>query len=78
MLINEMKFKELTLMLVHTNLLSQTTRNLDYKIIFVAFNLHGSIYFFDLNIRVTKMQHFVYAAFSLISNLGILCNGYSL
>jgi hypothetical protein len=36
MLINEMKFEELTLKLVHTNLFSQTTRNLDNKIIFVV------------------------------------------
>jgi hypothetical protein len=78
MLINEIKFEELTLMLVHTNLFSQTTRNLDYKIIFIAVNLHGSIYFLGLNIRMRKMQPFVYPAFFLISNMGILCNEYSL
>jgi hypothetical protein len=78
MLINKMKFKELTLILVLTNLFSQTTRNLDYKIIFVAFNLYGPIYFLGLNIRVRKIQPFVYPAFYLISNLGILSNKYSL
>jgi len=71
-----MKFNELTLKLVCTNILSQ---NMDKKIIFIAFNLHGSRYFLHgLNIRVLKMQHFVCHAFSLISYLGILCNVYSL
>jgi hypothetical protein len=78
MLINDMKFEELTLMLVHTNLFSQTIRNLDYKIIFVSFNLYGSVYFLGLNIRARKMQPFVYPAFSLISNLDILHNMYLL
>jgi hypothetical protein len=63
MLFNEIKFEELILMLVHTNLLSQTIRNLDCKIIFVAFNLHGSVYFLGLNIRVRKMQHFCLPCF---------------
>jgi hypothetical protein len=38
-----MKFDELTLDLVRTDLQSQTTRNLENKIIFVAFNFHGTI-----------------------------------
>jgi len=54
-------------------------QNLEIKIIFVAFNLRGTIYFLHgLNIRAKKMQHFVYHAFSLISHLGILRNVYSL
>jgi hypothetical protein len=79
MLITEMKFEELTLKLIRTNLQSQTTRNLENKTIFVAFNLHGTIYFLHgLNILLRKMQPFVYPAFFLISHLGILHNVYSL
>jgi hypothetical protein len=79
MLITEMKFEELTLKLVRTDLRSQTTRNLENKIISVAFNLHGTIYFLHgLNIHLRKMQPFVYPAFFLISHLGILHNVYSL
>ena len=49
------------------------------KIIFVAFNLCGSIYFLHgLNICLRKMQPFVYLATSLISHLGVLHNEYSL
>jgi hypothetical protein len=49
------------------------------KIIFVAFNLRGTIYFHHgLNIHLKKMQHFVYPAFFLISHLDILHNVYSL
>jgi hypothetical protein len=61
MLITEMKFEELTLKLVRTDLRSQTTQNLENKIIFVAFNLHGTIYFLHgLNILLIKMQHAVF------------------
>jgi hypothetical protein len=56
MLVIEMKFKELTLELVHTDLWSQTTQNLEKKAISVAFNLRGTIYFLHgLNIHVKKM-----------------------
>jgi hypothetical protein len=73
MLINGMKFDELTLKLVRTNLSTHTTQNPEIEIIFVAFNLRGSIYFLHgLNIHVKKIQHFVYHAFSLISHLDIL------
>jgi hypothetical protein len=73
MLITEMKFKELTLELVHTNLWPKTTQNLEKKVIFVAFNICGTIYFLHgLNIHVKRMQHFVYSAFILISHLDIL------
>jgi hypothetical protein len=44
MLITGMKFEELTLELVRTDLRSKITQNLEKKIIFVAFNLRGTIY----------------------------------
>jgi hypothetical protein len=79
MLIIGMKFEELTLELVRTDLRSKTTQNLEKKIIFVAFNIRGTIYFHHgLNINLKKMQHFVYPAFFLISHLDILHNVYSL
>jgi hypothetical protein len=79
MLITEMKFEELTLKLVRIDLRSQTTQNLENKTIFVAFNLHGTIYFLHgLNILLRKMQPFVYPTFFLISHLSILHNVYSL
>jgi hypothetical protein len=79
MLITKMKFEELTLELVRTGLWSQTTQNLENKVIFVTFNFRSTIYFFyGLNIHVRKMQHFVYPTFFLISHLDILYNVYSL
>ena len=57
-LVNVMKFKELTLKLVCINIIFESTENLEKKIIFVAFNLNGSSYFLhSLNIRLIKMQH---------------------
>ena len=56
MLITEIKFEELTLELVRIDLQSKTTQNLEKNVIFVAFNLHGTIYFLhNLNIHVKKM-----------------------
>jgi hypothetical protein len=79
MLITDMKFEELTLKLVRTDLRSQTTQNLENKIIFVAFNIHGTIYFlYGLNILARKMQPFVYPTFFLISHMRILHNMYLL
>jgi hypothetical protein len=78
MLIRGIKFKELALKLVHTDVISQCTQNMDMQITYVAFNLHGSCYFlYGLNIHLIKMQHFVFHAFSLVSHLGILHNVYS-
>jgi hypothetical protein len=78
MIINRMKFEELTLKLVHTDLISQRTKNLDMQITFVAFNVRGSYYFlFGLNIYLINMQRFVFHAFSLVNHLGILRKVYS-
>jgi hypothetical protein len=78
-LINKMKFDELTLKMVRIDLMSQSTQNLDKKITFVAFNLRGTSYFLQgLNIHVIKIQYFVCHAFYLVSHLGILRNVYSL
>jgi hypothetical protein len=79
MLINVMKFDELTFKLVHIDVLFESIQNLEKKITFVAFNLRGSSYFLlGLNIHLIKMQYFICHAFSLISHLGILRNKYSL
>jgi hypothetical protein len=78
-LVNRMKFDELTLEMVRTDLMSKSTQNLDKKITFVAFNLYGTSYFLHgLNIHMIKMQRFVCHAFYLVSHLGILRNMYSL
>jgi hypothetical protein len=64
MLINGMKFDELTLKLVRTNLSSKSTQNPEIQIIFVAFNLRGSIYFFHgLNIHAKKDATFCLPCF---------------
>jgi hypothetical protein len=63
-LIIEMKFEELTLKAICTDLRSQTTLNLENKVIFVAFNLRGTIYFLHgLNIHAIKDSAFCLPCF---------------
>ena len=73
MLINVMKFDELTITMVFSNLLWLHTKNPDQKSIVVAFNNLGfNSFHHGLNILLQKMQHFVSHVFSFISHLGFL------
>jgi hypothetical protein len=73
MLINMMKFDELTITIVFSNPHCLHTKNPDQKSIVIAFKTLSSNSFENgLNILLRKMQHFVSHVFSFISHLGIL------
>ena len=71
MLINEMRSDDITLSWVHTSLVLKNFKNLRRVEAFKVLGMKMIALSRGLNILLKKMPHFVYHAFSFISQLGM-------